>query len=816
VRKEVEFKAKFDTSDFDKSVESMQKKLREIYQPSDMARMQGATAQRLDNLGFGGTMSRPGSDAFQRSSHQARRELEASITREAQGQEKLAKFINERVGKLDQLKKLQAEAVKGSEEELRIKEKIARVEANLYSQREGYKQRDAVLNQMLNTKQKGDLDVRNLVDAYKTGGMGGLMGQGGNFLRAMGPAGMIGAAGGAISTLGVGLGMAGDSYRAYGRMPIQTAAAMGSATQGFMGQDVQNIYGRRSAFESFWTQERARSASRALEAMNSGMTADKMGLAGNMLKWGGAGMASGAGIGAGLGTALFPGVGTAAGAGIFGALGGAGGAITGLLRADPRERALGLSQLPFIGGRYKQQYESMVAQQVAGDYQGGIESEKNMNPYKKAASADYEQNFMRNLQFQRSLGFNNDQMYGSNGFMRGAIGNGFTPEMAMEMSGNILGAGGSTRMARDSGFGLQLQRGMDLTNAGQVLGTLSGSIGGSESTKQATIKLLAEGMKLGLDDSKFAEENRKFTQAAAEAIAKSGTSNQDDFERIAAKFGSFMNENTSKGIESARGAYQEYQKMSSETTGPRGVMRAAGFMSDPDLNKLSTIEKQSLMQIPEDQLNEDNFLVQGAAKSAGISPKELVGKISGLNQKSMSRFKDYDERVNRLKAAQAKAGKKITKDNLHEFSDDVQKDYYMVGSYQNVERGYGDVQTAESRMSGAIGDIPGQADTQRDREAVVTKKTQGSSGRMEDNTIAAMAGDAGTVLKNFNEMRGGMDAAAKSAAAFTDQIREMNAMLLKALEDAKSGNGNYLDSVKKVMQQYSTPVTQQQAGRTSK
>jgi hypothetical protein len=318
---------------------------------------------------------------------------------------------------------------------------------------------------------------------------------------------------------------------------VETAAATGSAVQGVAGRDVNNIYGRRTAFEMPFMNERRRAAQQAMEASKTGRQSDLGDIYASMLMRGGAGMAAGAatggGIGAGIG-ALAGGIGAvpggAIGAGIGGSIGGGLGGMSAIMGAmgDPRKRALLMSEMPLIGGRFKDQYQGMVADQFSKDYNTSYEAQKKQNPFKTATIGEYEQNYMRDLGAQRSMGLSDEGLTGKGGFMRSNIDAGFTPEMGLQMAGNIQQAGGSTRMARDSAFGNQLSRGANLTNAGQVLGSLSSGMGDSGSSKQATIKILAEGMRLGLDDSKFAEENRRFTQAAADIISKSGATSAAD------------------------------------------------------------------------------------------------------------------------------------------------------------------------------------------------------------------------------------------------------------------------------------------------
>lgn len=788
MKKELTISAKFDTSDFDKSVDRMQNRLKDLYAPADQVRSQTQMAQKMNQMGI--NVQGPGQEAYQRNVQRSRRELDSSLKDEYQNQEKLSKLIAKREDKLKSLKDQQKELVKGSKEELDIVEKIGRVKENISKQNEFYRQRESVLNQTLNARKSvAPSDMPSLLEAFKGGGLKYGMSQVPGAFK-MNPLGMGGSL---LGGIGSALVAGSEMYRDIKGMPIRTENAMGNAVAGTAGRDVNNIYGRRTAFEQNFQPERQKAAQMAIEKMNAEKLSDKLKLGGNAAMVAGGGLAAATGVGA------IPGL-AAAGFGAYN------------MMTDERQRSLAFGAL---GNKSSQQrYSSILGEQMSKDYEGTLEAQKRQNPFKTAAVGEYEQNYQRNLGAQRGMGLKNEEFYGDNGFMRKNINAGFTPEMGMEMAGSIQGAGGSTRMARESVFGNQLSRNADLTNAGQVLGTISGGVGGAEASKQATIKILAEGMKLGLDDSKFAEENRRFTQAAAEIISRSGAGSESDFQRNASNFSSFMGENTNKGIDAAKSAYEQYQQITTSTTGPRGVMRAAGFMKDKYLSQLSTVEKQALMQVPEEQLNENNPLVAGLAEKSGTSASDFIGRIRGVNQGSVSRFKEADNIRDRLKAKGIDVGRTGDPDYLKSLNKQDRQDVTELMSYQTTELGYQGQREMISRAAGTVGKPEqfGPASAEESMKAKIAGGA-GGTGRMEDNTIAAMAGDASTVLKNFNEMRGGMNEAAISASKFTDKVRELNAELQKALENKDAAA---TQSVLEKIMGNAGGNTQAQAGKTQK
>lgn len=821
MKKEFVFSAKFDTSEFDKSIELMQQKLKNAMAPASMAQMQQATSQRLGQAGFGGLMSAPSMEAFTRATQQSRREMDQFIAEQAKGQEKLGKIIAQRTEMLKKLQSQQKDIVRDSEEELKIKEKISRVEANNQQLREQYVQRNATLNQAIGARESlRPRGMAGIAEGYQQGGIGGA------FRSGMGM----------LNRSNVGAGIAGlgwlaregaDMYRDFSAGPIRTEAAMGNAVQGSLGRDAANIYGRRTGFEQNFSPERSRAARMALEKMQADRTADKVALGGNLAMIGGGaaaigvGGSQGAALGAAAGSAV-PGLGTAAGGiggGILGAMPGilaAGKGMMGLF-GDERQRSLALS--PFMNSA-DNRYQSMLSEDLSKNYESTYEAQKRQNPFKTAAIGEYEQNWQRNLGAQRSMGMNNEAFYGNNGYLRSGMDAGFTPEMSLEMSQGILASGGSTRSAAgNSVLGNQLSRNMNLTNSSQILGSLSGSLGSSESTKQATIKILAEGMKLGLDDSKFAEESRKFTAMTAEIVARSGAKSDADIERVSGGVGRFLGENTSRGIEGAKSAYEEYQNISSQTSGPRGVMRAAGFMADKDLNRMSTMTKQALMQVPESDLNEGNPLVQAAMKETGLSAQELISKVSGINQGATSRFKESDTIRDRLRAGMKSMGKeRLSESDISSLPQGMRDDLNKLSTFQTTEMGYKNSQTTMARALGAINGTGTDEMKQITRENLSSDRLgRTDTGRMEDSTIQSMASDSKVVLDNFNEMAPAMETAAKTTAAWTRQVREMNAELTQALENARNNKGSdTLKALEDIMKRNAASGTQTQSGRQSK
>ena len=329
------------------------------------------------------------------------------------------------------------------------------------------------------------------------------------------------------------------------------------------------------------------------------------------------------------------------GAAIGGTLGAALGGIKGISGVvdDPLKRSLAFSMMPgAIGETFKEQYDVLKANQFVDFVSKSREGLIDQDPFRKMATEKYQKDYLRDLDVQRQLGLNFQTFHGRGGFRERAINAGFSDEMAMGMSNSIMGAGGSTRMGAGSAFGLMLQRGANLTNAGQVLGTLSGGLGGARETKEATIKILAEGVKLGLDNSQYAEENRKFVQTTAEIISRSGAKSNVDIDRVISNFSKFATDPTMKGLESAKTAYETYQQSVGAMSGPQGAIRAAGFIRDDVLGKLSAMDRAGLAGIKPEEISEDHPLIRNAANKAGVDPSEIIRRVRKIGESAVHRL----------------------------------------------------------------------------------------------------------------------------------------------------------------------------------
>lgn len=735
MKKSVTFSAQLDTTDFDRSVEKIQKKLKEI-SPAAITQMQYATGQRMQQQGLGGSMSTPTTEAYQRATINSHKEIEKSIKEQAVAQEKLGKMISQRSETLKRLQSQQKEILKDSKEELELKQKIARVEENNNRLKEQYKRNDLVLNQSLDTR---DSIRESRMQAIRDRNQGGF-GLAGRYARQ----GMYGAAGrealGAIpfgKLLG-GMGIAGLAHAGiqFGETmagyPLRLEEATGTAISTMAGRDTGRMYAGKSPFDAFWMAEREKAAGLAKQKADKQVIWDILkgvgmfGAGAGAMMLGGA--ASSTGIGATLGVpAMIAGGGMMAGG-------------IGMMAFNDKARSAVFNP---------EEYRRLRAADQSKDTMQMWETLKNQDAAKKAAMEKLEKDLDRNLHLQRTLGFNNQQFYGGGGFIQRGLTAGFQDEQMINMAQSILGAGGSARMGGQAQFGLQMQR-AGITNASSILGTLSGGMPGAKESESAVISIISRAFKIGLDNTDFAEEQRKFAQIASNIISRTGAVTQEDQDRLASALGKFVTERTNVGVQSAQTAYERSQERSSQLGGRRGVMRMVQGFQDPSLQKLNTMEMTGLLGLRDEQLQPNDELVQYYASKAGVSPEELIKKVRGINkgsrflvpgsQEEVDKFQGIIEQYkNKENISTAEFGKRLTQQRQGLTSVLPQDVFQAAGGIQHRIRLEEQAGLPTPLARSMMGEFLGEETVTETGKEKVRKGLEGVGERFEDKLIAAGA-----------------------------------------------------------------------------
>lgn len=769
-----------DTSAFDASVRKMQQELQKL----------GAMAGKgVQAAATPGAPAGAAGEAFKQSAKANKGELEQKNRDELRNHERIGKTIADRENKLVNLKRLQQDLVKSSRDELEIREKILKVEDSI-----------ARLRSAQSPKSSGPTGNPGGTPPPGAPGSGGANPPGappGNPQPTPESPGLLKMMGGVTAAIAL-VNKAVDAslavYRAYGEAPIRGSVNQGHAMAGTFGSELQNAYAGRSGVESAWIPEKLRSTQMANENVENLKTHDTMSIYGKV----GAGMVGGAAIGS-----AFPVVGTAIGGAVGGALG------FGSALMDGRQRNRMLSE---VSPRFKQEYESSNAMEFANKYQESVDAEKKKNPLKTMALEGYQGDYMKNLDFQRSTGLNYSTFHGKGGFREKTIDAGFMDGMGMQMGSSILGTGGSTRSAQENSvLGLQMQRGMGLTNAGGILGKLSGSMGDAGATRDATLKILAEGTRLGLDSSQFREENRKFSETAAEVIARSGTTNGEGADAVVDRLGRFMSDKSIKGIEAGRGAYETYQGLTSATSGPTGAMRLSGMLKDAKLGQIPATDRAALMQMPAEQLTEDNPTVQDVAQRNNMSPKELISKMGKVNQGGIHRLARADQLQKELSDVVDSTGGGAISSNFA-LSPEIKNkfnEYRTLTGIENPELAANPKQQT-AFAEGTLGTSSDAMDRKAKEAQIKTTLEYKNTGVAEDRTVQQNAEGSRIILESFQKMGPFIGASADSIRKFNEQLQHTVEIIGKMPEAQRN------EAFSKLFPSLLSPKNQEQAGKSSR
>lgn len=805
MKKEIKFSAKLDSAEFDRSVDQMQRKLKDMYAPADQVRQQTQWSQKMGNAGIPGA-SAPTQDAYQRATQQSRREMDQFLATEVKRQDQLSKNIEKRVEKIKELQKQQAELVKGSEEELKVKEKISKMSENNYRLREIERGRSQAINQTFDARDKITPNgFGSVVEGFKSGGIRGAANAGMDLMKNMSPTQMAGMIGTVLTVTGMATKLGGELYNSYKNAPIATASNYGSAMTGVMGREVNAAYSGRSGLEMAFLPEKQRALAMAGQGMKGERVNNVTSAAGSMLGYAGVGAGIGAGIGAVGGLGVGSWLTAPIGAGI-GAVGGLGYGAYKSMTGEGGGKSSALMKGAF-SSTHNAEYESMMAKEFADKYSTSLQGLKEQNPYKTAAAEQYDGNYTRYLDSQRSMGLNNANFHGSGGFRSNAINAGFTDDMAMGASSNILGAGGSTRMARNSVFAMQAGRQFDQTNSAGVLGQLSGNLGSSQASQQAYIKMLAEGTRLGLDSSEYREESRKMMEATAGVITRSGAGSSTDIDRIVSQMGGFLAEKTNKGVQSAKEAFEYYNQASGETGGARGTMRAAGFMQDKLLGKMDAFERSGVASMTADQLSTDDPMLQSLAKKYGTTPEEIIKSVNQVNKKSFNYRPSTDKAMDTATSLKEQISKLAPGDPKREELQGQLSD--AMGELNTGLAVDNPGMSRRTRMSMAEGMTSQEGISQAIQDSISGKMGEkGGTGRIEDQSVAGAAEGSRVVLENFVKFKDQLVPTADAIREFNKQIAETVAIIDKMNGSDKA---KYMEKMG-----FGAPQTQSQSGKSGK
>jgi hypothetical protein len=438
-------------------------------------------------------------------------------------------------------------------------------------------------------------------------------------------------------------------------------------------------------------------------------------------------------------------------------------------------------------------YNDLLNAQQGTDTQDIWSSLRAQNPNKGAALDRYQSRYATDLNSQRMMGLNDDQM---SAFQSSAGMEGFTPDQAGQMAGQIQGAGGSTRGMRGlSTLGLQAQRQFDLTNAGSVLGKISGGAGSDKASEQVFRRLMEESIKAGLDKSDFREEQRRFADVSAEILSKAGISTASDAAKDLQGFSKYIGDSpTMRGMGAAQSSYQEAQDFSAETSGRGGALQFAGMMKDPVLKQLGTRGTAALSEVPLEDISSTNPLIVASAVKAGVSAEDLADRLrkvkTGTSYNAIGLNQNKVQSMDKMLSSQGITGtaSEGQLNALKSQSSDTFDTYYDTITAPSVRNKYGGVQKTESDFLGLRrGDYQGGAG-----QGYYKDQLYSSTGRSGDIANSGVAAGMQAMTENFRANR---DAILPNTAAILELSRNILGLINKPNESQANATARYMNTV---------------------
>lgn len=789
--KQLTFSAKLDDKEFLEALRKIQGKVKELYSPVSSNVAFQSAQEKLRKIGIVGP-SKEEEDRTRRFNDlqkKSQTELVDLMRKQWDIATKLDKIADARQKKLEDLIKKQGEAKEGSEEELEIKEKILETENKI---NKTYEKRNEAATKAKETAEAYEAKPASLLDR-----MGGKMGV----------------------TLGA-IGLAAKAYSLYREIGAQNVdfaqqvkRATGTlATEGPSGQMMKSIYRGQASDLFFESKERAAAAASAMDRLRvqkelytpSKIISDigSRGFYGQMM-----GAATGA---------FFGGVGAAPGS-LMGAAAGIGSGIYDVL-TDPMKRKAFTSP---------GEVRKILAGEAVKNYEEMIETEKRQDPLKFLAREEYKRTGTENLQFQRLLGLSDESFYGAKGapgtgFLGGALSRGYTREEILGAGQGILAAGGSTRSARENAeLAVQMQR-AGMQNATGIVGQLSRTMGSADTTQSATIRIMAEGVKKGLDTSEYRQENNKFLEVVTRAVSLSGTTTREGAESLAAYAGQFLTGKTMAAVEAVPTAMEFVKGLQTSAGTPESVVKASKIMSSKEFSKLPMMMKEELAYGDPMELSDPtNPKVVKMADAAGMDVKDFISTYKKLNKESVLSTRPIQEisDVVSKKRRELMAGGHTAEEAMSILE--------TTGDYGALEMGIGHEKGAAWRAmsreqkKAVMGYLTspegeGMSIEQAMEKAKTGITTKPGEQRLGQTELEGLAKQQGIVNENFKSMKGEMENVATAAKNLSEEMMRAAIKMQQAIEEVKSGKkgaDEYLESAfKEATKLFSTGTKKPTAG----
>ena len=594
--KKITISANLDTKQFDQSIKDLQNKLAQIQQNNFKTPDLAKTQQNLSKQGLP-LLSPQSEENSKRNLLTLTKELDNFLKSQVSSENKIAQAIDNRIKKLEQLKKLNQDDLKTDQQRLKLKEDIVKNEESLNRLASISTAKKTAITEALTVKEKLTPKFDKVMpepvrkDAIQ------------DKLQAM-------ATPAAIAKIAA---MALDTAEYVASSNRRIASATGAAIQA-QSQVAESAFQGTLGKQMYFRQERTQAATRTAKEEKTDRAIDSIRAIGAIAVPLVAGALALTGVGAPLAMAGLAGVAMMTGGNVA------------------KQK---------LTGTYESEREKVQAERTEQYTQDLIKAQF----LRRKGIETFENNAEDNLAIQRQLGMGTAQFYGRGQYGQGGklqgqdlLGRGrqagFTRDLTLNATQQIMQAGGTSQGAAENAtVSNTLQRQFNLTNASQILGKLTGGGIGASEGKDATLRILTEGVRVGFDTSKTPELLRSFSSSVAEIANQIGVTSQVGVSNIAAQMASFQTDKTTRGVEAAQSAYQTWQKTSADTTGAVGAIKFNKIRQQYG-NDLSFAEQQSLAELSDSDLERKGPTIQKLAQKRGVSVDDMVAEIRGIHQES--------------------------------------------------------------------------------------------------------------------------------------------------------------------------------------
>lgn len=569
-----------------------------------------------------------------------------------------------------------------------------------------------------------------------------------------------------LGSAAAGIGFGGQLYKQVATYPeriTQKEARIADAMS-----EMSRLQMQRRGYEmSLFGPERTRALEKASTRVSAEKVSDITGLAGTVL--GGAGV--GAGLAAkfaspllaapmGLGIPLY------AGAVGLGAVGGGAAAFGGSMLND-RKRSMLFNQ---------NAYQKEMGAVFAGTYQEQLAAERAKSYEKDLASQFFQKESGRFRTLQRGFGLSDEELFrGDQSIFRKAARAGYDMDTITQAMQGISAAGGSTKVATGGAqIASQLQRNLDLTNAPQLLGKISGATGMNEiRSKDEIIRMYAEATRIGLDTS----ETRDFLQAAADIGYRTGGNLENITNLLSAGVQGAGLEGP-RGVEAAQTALEKIRQQTSEMGGLTGQYGISELRSKEitkslggkslDMGETAYLLGTDVTKISDEYIQ--NLLEKRGQKAGPEEIKALKEQIIKGKTKATLRTDEQEKALEEYQKVQEGSGV-YSPQAKREARFEAEEQFGLVQGTGFLGLGGPEKGSVIGQMAAGLGGLVSPDLSKKIEET--QKRYETETGRMVDEEEKSAAMDAAGSLLNLKEQADALTTAFKANVTAGENAAKM-------------------------------------------